>query len=235
MLDKYLINIGLEEFVKDITDVSLNNFVSEAFVKSRGNFSKEEIEKLYVFDVPKVGPDGSCSITSEKEDKPYNLAETFGLKWDIEKLKNNPQTLRLWHLKQVILKLQDLIKADWLGVYRKIKKQNGEEVLLKEACDGLFSRVEFPLTKEFASHSNNSTVGLTGKAVVFQDIEEYQGPYYQCDVKVQSEFCVPILNENNEVIGIMDAESFKKGYMTPEILLQIAKVTMDLGKIKLGL
>jgi len=233
MLHKYLKNIGLEELVKDIERTPLNNLVTEVFAKSHDNFSREEIEKLYIYDVPKLGPNGACSITHEKEEKPYNLAHTLGLQ-DDEILKNHPQTLRLWRLKQIVSDLYKLTGVDWLGIYRKITKANGDVVLVKEVYKGSFSRAEFPLTQEFAKTSNNSTVGLSGKAVFFQDLLIYKGPYYECDGQVQSEYCGSILNKKGEVIGIIDAESFHKNFFTPEKILQLTKVCQDLGKINLG-
>src|SRR5206468_690344 len=98
------------------------------------------------------------------------------------------------------------------GIYRKTQMRNGETVLVKESYLGVMSRPEFPLTQEFAEHSNNSTVGLTGKAVIIQDVRAHAGPYYNCDSKVNSELCVPIINQNNAIIGIIDAESFKPNH-----------------------
>lgn len=233
MLRKYLKNIGLEELIENAAKAPLNNFVSEAFVKHHRNFSKEEIEKLYIYDVPKLGPNGACSITHEKEEKPYNLTVILGLSLS-NKLKTHPQTLRLWRLKQIVDKLYRLTGVDWLGIYRKIIKANGDVILVKEAYNGSFSRAEFPLTQEFAKTSNNSTVGLSGKAVYFQDLLTYKGPYYECDGQVQSEYCGPILNKKGEVIGIIDAESFQKNFFTPEKILELTKVCQDLGIINFG-
>lgn len=200
---------------------------------------------------PKLSADGSCSILEEKSDTPYNLAETFGiikphsnplLKGEgkrkdflLKEMRKNSHTLRLWRFGIIKENVSKATHVDWFGIYRKLRNSNGEIVLAKESYFGVFSRPEFPLTEEFAKKSNNSTVGLTGKAIVIQDVYAHSGAYYKCDGKVQSEFCVPILDKSNSVIGILDAESLPKNFYTDERLLQIAKVAYDLGKINLGI
>lgn len=238
MFSDYLNEIGLKELVKKTKYFKLNNFVTESFLQTKKNFSDQEIKKLYLYDIPKFSPDGSCSIVEEKNHEPYNLAITYGLSSpnnSFKKLEINPHTLRLWRLKSVIQKLFNKTKVNWLGAYRKLINPKGEIVLVKESYLGIFSRPEFPLTQDFAKKSNNSTVGLKGKAIVIQDIEKHTGAYYKCDGKVQSEFCLPILNLKKEVIGIIDAESFQKNFFSQELLLQISKVAYDLGKTNLGI
>jgi putative methionine-R-sulfoxide reductase with GAF domain len=150
-------------------------------------------------------------------------------------LADNPQTLRIWRLYRVVDKITKFVVPDWFGIYRKIINKTGKPILIKEAYAGAFSRAEFPLNEEFAAQSNNSTVGLNGKARYFSDLSAYTGPYYECDSKVQSEYCGPILNPDGDVIGIVDAESFQKNFFTPEKILQLTKVCRDLGEINLGL
>ncbi len=212
-------------------EVSLVNTI---FTKPAPVFDGESIEKLYTYPVPKMSADGSCSILEEQADQPYNLASTFGIAYEYEKLKDHPQSKRLWDLNQIIGALQKQTGADWLGVYRKIKKPSGEEVLVKEAYVGVFSRAEFPLTKEFAQKSNNSTVGLSGNAVVIADVFAHAGPYYKCDGKVRSEFCGPIFHDG-EIIGIIDAEAFQPNFFSEQKILQLASVCDDLGEINLGI
>ncbi len=208
--------------------------VETVFAKQVPLQDGETIEKLYTYPVPKMSVDGSCSILEEQAEASYNLASTFGIAYDYKTLKDHAQSKRLWHLDQVISALQQQTKADWLGVYRKIKKLSGEEILVKEAYTGIFSRAEFPLTQEFAQKSNNSTVGLSGKAVLIADVFAHAGPYYKCDGKVRSEFCAPIFH-NNKIIGIIDAEAFEPNFFTEEKVYQIAAVCHDLGEINLGI
>lgn len=62
-----------------LDEFELNNFVADAFAADFPDLSDEEVKKLYVYDVPKMSAGGSCSILGEKAEKPYNLAQTFGL------------------------------------------------------------------------------------------------------------------------------------------------------------
>jgi putative methionine-R-sulfoxide reductase with GAF domain len=233
MFTTYLQDIGLKHIIKYLEKTKLNNFVKEVFSMNFPSLSKKEIEKLYIYDIPKISADGSCSILEEKNEKPYNLAETFGLSYDLEELVRHPQTIRLWRLQQIVKKLFTETETNWLGIYRKIKNIKRELVLIKESYQGIMSRPEFPLTKNFAKKSNNSTVGLTGKAIILQDIFFHKGPYYKCDGNVQSEFCLPIISKKN-ILGIIDAESFQKNFYTNARILQIAKVAFDLGERHLG-
>ena len=91
------------------------------------------------------------------------------------------------------------------------------------------SRAEFPLTQEFAERSTNSTVGLTGRATVIDDVArhvEAGGGFYVCDDGVQSEACVPILDAARNVIGIVDAEANPKGFFGAERLVVIAALAI---------
>jgi L-methionine (R)-S-oxide reductase len=65
-----------------------------------------------------------------------------------------------------------------------------DRALLKTAYVGDPSRALFPLNEEFAKNSNNSTVGLSGRWVVVQDVRSYNGPYYECAQKACSIACV---------------------------------------------
>jgi L-methionine (R)-S-oxide reductase len=234
MFKNYLKTIGLEDLVSHVEKVKLNDIVKKAFVSKTPVLSDEEVKSLYSYPVPKMSPDGSCSIIEEAADKPYNLAETLGLTSDFSRLKDYEQTIRLWRLNEIVHKIYRLSGVNWFGIYRKVTNPKGELVLVKEAYEGLFSRAEFPLTKEFAKKSNNSTVGLSGKAIVIQDVAAHTGAYYKCDGKVNSEFCAPILGPDDEVIGIIDAEAFAANHYTQERLLQIAKVAYDLGQLNIG-
>lgn len=222
MFTDYLKQTGLEKLVDALEITNLNDFVEKAFEKNLPKLSKEDTHNLYIYDVPKLSPDGSCSILEEKSEIPYDLSKIFG-----ESIKT---TSLLWRLKQVVKDIYKQTDVDWFGIYKKVKNQQGVSVLAKLSYLGLFSRAEFPLTDEFAKCSNNSTVGLTGIAKIIQDVSANKGPYYKCDGNVQSEFCLPILNKEKEIIGIIDAEAFSKNFFTAEKLLQIAKIGSDLGK-----
>ena len=202
-LTKFLQSAGLSHLVSQIGEINFNEFVDEAFRLER-ELSDDEEGKFYKYKVPKLAPDGSCSFGNVLEDKPYDLSQTYDI--------NSRNSLWLWRLNQLVSILQQNTNVDWLGIYKKVKRKNSDEVLLKLTYYGEPSRAEFPLTKEFAAHSNNSTVGLNGKAILVQDLAEYKGPYYKCDGRVRSEFCCPIFNRAGEVIGIIDAESFIENF-----------------------
>lgn len=229
MFHQYLQSIGLERLINDAEVQALNSIVVDASEIQKTDYSDQDIHNLYTYKVPKLGEGGACSITDELEETPYNLAQTYKIDYNVESLKTAPQTLRLQKLNAVIEKLQNITGVDWLGIYRRTQSLQGEEILLKEAYYGAPSRAEFPLNETFAKTSNNSTVGLSGKAVVVNSVDDYDGPYYECDSKVQSEFCLPIFNSNNEVIGIIDAEAFAKNFFDEQKLLEISKVCFDLG------
>jgi L-methionine (R)-S-oxide reductase len=102
-------------------------------------------------------------------------------------------------------------------------------VLVKLAYVGRASRAEFPLTNEFAARSTNSTVGLTGRATVIDDVSKHVeagGGFYVCDEGIQSEACVPILDERRQVAGIVDAEAKPKGFFNGERLTVIAALAI---------
>lgn len=107
------------------------------------------------------------------------------------------------------------VECDWLGIY---KRMDGE--LVKLAYRGRPSRPIFPLTEDFRQRSNNVSVALTGEARIIHDVDQDDGPYYECDSDVRSEACFPIIDDG--VIGIVDAEAFRQNYFTEKRLAAIA-------------
>jgi putative methionine-R-sulfoxide reductase with GAF domain len=59
--------------------------------------------------------------------------------------------------------------------------------------------------------------------------------FAECASEVLSELCVPILSDSGKVIGIIDAESWKKNYFDAAKILRVLHTTHDLGKIELGM
>ena len=124
---------------------------------------------------------------------------------------------------------QETTGADWIGIYQRRPNFAGLDVLVKVAYVGRPSRAEFPLTTEFAERSTNSTVGLTGRATVIEDVSrhvEAGGGFYVCDDGVQSEACVPIIDEAAQVAGIVDAEAKPKGFFGAQRLAVIAALAV---------
>jgi len=162
---------------------------------------------LFRFPVPKLGENGACSLVDELEAGPYDLSGWFG--------GETPEAkTALRNLAALVESVNHQISADWLGIYC-VRGEGNAARLVKLSYLGRPSRAEFPLTEDFAEHSNNSRVGLSGWGVVIEDVaawSELGGSYYQCDPAVKSEVCLPVLDEEGRVLGIIDAESSQLGY-----------------------
>ena len=173
---------------------------------------------LYRYQVPMLSEDGTCSVVNEMAPVPYDLAPILGG-------RNEQTTRRLALLERLVERVQETTGAEWVGIYQRRRNAQGIPVLVKLAYVGRPSRAEFPLTQEFAERSTNSTVGLTGRATVIDDVArhvEAGGGFYVCDDGVQSEACVPILDEAREVAGIVDVEAKPKGFFGADRLAVIA-------------
>ncbi|MCV6588882.1 MAG: hypothetical protein OIF57_07635 [Marinobacterium sp.] len=176
--------------------------------------SLTDIDSLYRFQVPELGEGGTCSLFGELAEEPYDLSLILGGKSD-------QNTQLLTDLNAAVQEITTQTGADWLGVYSRRVNRDGEEVLAKMAYTGAASRAEFPLNPAFAALSNNSTVGLTGTGRLIQSVTQYRtagGEYYTCDPKVQAELCIPLYNEQDKVIGILDAEAFSEHFFDDDKL-----------------
>ena len=179
-------------------------------------------DSLYSYRVPMLTEDGTCSIVDEMAPVPYDLGAILGG-------KSEQTTRRLALLERLVERVQETTGAEWVGIYQKRVNSAGVPVLVKLSYVGRPSRAEFPLTHEFAERSTNSTVGLTGRATVIEDVSRYVeagGGFYVCDDGVQSEACVPILDEAREVAGIVDVEAKPKGFFGAERLTVIAALAL---------
>jgi putative methionine-R-sulfoxide reductase with GAF domain len=173
---------------------------------------------LYTYQVPMLTEDGTCSIVDQLAPVPYDLTAILGGRSD-------QTTRRLSLLERLVERAQETTGAEWVGIYQRRRHPAGGEVLVKLAYVGRPSRAEFPLTREFAERSTNSTVGLTGRATVIDDVSKHVeagGGFYVCDDGVQSEACVPILDEKLDVVGIVDAEANPRGFFGAERLAVVA-------------
>ena len=177
---------------------------------------------LYTYRVPMLTDDGACSIVDELAPVPYDLAAILGG-------RSEQTTRRLALLERLVERAQETTGADWLGIYQKRANSAGVPVLVKVSYVGRPSRAEFPLTHEFAEKSTNRTVGLTGRATVIEDVSKHVeagGGFYVCDDGVQSEACVPILDDARQVVGIVDAEAKPKGFFGAERLAVLAALAL---------
>ncbi|MDQ3026982.1 MAG: GAF domain-containing protein [Pseudomonadota bacterium] len=177
---------------------------------------------LYTYRVPMLSEDGTCSVVDEMAPVPYDLAPILGGRSD-------QTTRRLALLERLVERARETTGADWVGVYQRRGDAAGVPRLVKVAYVGRPSRAEFPLTPQFAERSTNSTVGLTGRATVIDDVAKHVeagGGFYVCDDGVQSEACVPIIAETREIAGIVDAEAKARGFFGAERLAVIAALAI---------
>ncbi|MCB0346533.1 MAG: hypothetical protein KDD66_15545 [Bdellovibrionales bacterium] len=202
----------------------LNNLQAFAERALPESVLSEKCSALLQYRVPAMSADGCSRIDGTMDDAPYDLRPTLGL--PDRSVESHPAVCRLAQIDSLVEKVAAEAGIDWLGVYLAWKSCDGSDALVKLAYRGAESRAEFPLTREFARQSNNSTVGLSGKAVVINDIEQYLwdqgGPYYQCDSKVLSEACLPIFKPGGDgILGIVDAEAWSRGTFSPEVISKL--------------
>ena len=186
------------------------------------NTTGEEVKWQY--QVPELGEGGACSLFGHLADEPYDLSAILGGKTDA-----NQQALQV--LNNIAAFYQQQSGLDWFGIYQARDNVQGERVLVKLAYYGAASRAEFPLNTEFAKISNNSTVGLTGKAKVINDVAAYLGTggeYYTCDPKVQAEACLPLFDQSGKIVGIVDAEDFNKNVFTADAMALLVAVCLTI-------
>jgi L-methionine (R)-S-oxide reductase len=177
---------------------------------------------LYTYPVPMLTEDGACSLPDELAPVPYDLTGILGGRGD-------QATRRLALLERLVERAQETTGSDWVGIYQRRPNAAGQPVLVKLSYVGRPSRAEFPLTPEFAAGSTNSTVGLTGRALVIDDVKEHLkagGGFYVCDDQVQSEACLPLLDEARNVVGILDAEARPRSFYGPVRLAMLAALAI---------
>ncbi|KAM9957954.1 hypothetical protein ACTFIW_012930 [Dictyostelium discoideum] len=229
LIKDYIKNTELDKQITDLSTITIdcdndNDLVKKIFESLDYDKNEDYYKGFYNFTIPKLGENGSCSMKTEFEQ--FDLTTVYGE-------RTSTSDLHLWRLYQIINELQKLTNVDWLGIYKKTTYKNSnndnEDCLLKLAYYGEFSRPIFPLTDYFQTISNNSWVGLNGKSKVIQSLATYEGVYYNCSDKVKSEICIPIFDKNQNVIGIIDAESWKDNHFNSKNLLEIVKVAISLS------
>lgn len=179
---------------------------------------------VFRFPVPLLGEGGACSLVDELADAPYDLSVWFGG-------ESEDARSALSDLFALVDSTRRQVGADWLGIY--VARGSGSDArLVKLSYHGKPSRAEFPLTPDFAEVSNNSRVGLSGWGVVIEDVAAWRaegGSYYTCDPAVQSEVCLPVLDQEGRVLGIIDAEAGEKGFFNPERQAWLAALAVVLA------
>ncbi|WP_428717266.1 hypothetical protein [Undibacterium curvum] len=77
-------------------------------------------------------------------------------------------------------------------------------------------------------------MGLSGQGRIINDVASYVaggGEYYTCDPKVKAEACLPLLNEQGEVVGIIDSEAFEQNLFNGQELALLLTVVLALPEI----
>jgi putative methionine-R-sulfoxide reductase with GAF domain len=177
---------------------------------------------LYAYSVPMLSEDGSCSVLDELAPVPYDLTAILGG-------RTEQTTRRLALLERLVERAQETTGSDWVGIYQRRVNPAGTPVLVKLAYVGRPSRAEFPLTQDFAEGSTNSTVGLTGRALVIDDVRKHVEAgcgFYVCDDEVQSEACLPLLDDARSVVGVLDAEAKPKSFYGAPRLATLAALAI---------
>ena len=216
----FLQSAGLESLVGREHEVELA--VRDLMEALGEKAASGDASMLYAYPVPMLSEDGTCSIVDEMAPVPYDLSVILGG-------RTEQNTRRLTLLKRLVLRTQYTTGADWVGVYQKRRNPRGEDVLVKVSYVGRPSRAEFPLTTAFAERSTNSTVGLTGRSMVIDDVGKHVeagGGFYVCDEGIQSEACVPLLSEDRAVVGIVDVEAKARGFFGAERLAVVAALAI---------
>ncbi len=215
----YLFTAGLDALAdhSPVIEKAIHDFIEQL-----GTPMDVSNDALYRYEVPKISEDGSCSLIDEMDPVLYDLARVLGG-------ESEAATRKLKLLNILVTRATMVTGADWVGIYQKRLNATGNEVLVKLAYRGRPSRAEFPLNAEFAKGSTNSTVGMSVQAKLIDDVAAYTaegGGFYVCDDAVQSEVCVPILDADGKMLGIIDAEAGPKAFFNAD--RQAAIVAMAL-------
>jgi len=216
----YLRGAGLESLVGREADIE--GAIHDLVAALGERVATRDPASLYAYSVPMLTEDGTCSVVDELAPVPYDLTAILGG-------RSEQTTRRLALLRRLVERVQETTGSDWVGVYQRRVNAAGIPILVKLAYTGRPSRAEFPLTAEFAERSTNATVGLTGRATVIEDVAKHVeagGGFYVCDAGVQSEACVPILDDARRVAGIVDAEAKPRGFFGAPRLCTIAALAL---------
>jgi L-methionine (R)-S-oxide reductase len=219
----YLSKVGLTVDVAAIREAQQGLWgVLDEAKKASLPATPSALNALYQYKVPKLSPDGSCSLHDELDPKPYDLGLVLGGR----SIQNSFALITLDALVEFV---QQRLGCEWLGIYQRRELPSGP-ALVKLAYRGAHSRAEFPLTEAFAKTSNNVAVALSGQARVLQDIHAHVasgGAYYECDPKVQSEACLPVLDHAGKVVGLIDAEAQKTNHFGPAAMAQLVALASE--------
>lgn len=179
----------------------------------------KKAESLLNYKVPIIKEEGACTGS--------DCMGSFNAEEYLPFLLDEDKSELLFAMDDLMEEMFALENVDWCGVYMSIPAREHLEVydpcLLKISYRGAISRGLFPLTEAFAEKSNNSTVALSAKPVTVDDVQDYVtsgGCYYECDMRVRSEYCHPLFAHDGKVVGIVDVESFTPNTFSDEERMQ---------------
>lgn len=215
----YLFGAGLDALADHtpVVEKAIHDFIAQL-----GTPMEVSNDALYRYQVPLMAEGGACSLIDELDPVLFDLAPMLGGESD-------SVTRKLKLLNILVTRAMMVTGADWVGIYQRRTNAVGSDVLVKLAYRDRPSRAEFPLDTEFAKGSTNSAVGLSGQAKLIDDVAAHTaqgGGFYTCDDAVQSEFCVPILDADGKLLGIIDAEASPTSFFNAD--RQAAIVAMAL-------
>ncbi|WP_440053582.1 GAF domain-containing protein [Pseudoalteromonas sp. T1lg65] len=200
-----------------LSDLPISRDLLDAqLVKLDAYITKHCAEPVWSYQIPELGEGGACSLFGYLQEEPFLLSDYIDSDPNME--------LALTKLQTIVEAVVECTGVDWFGIYQS-RKIDDVQQLLKLAYSGAPSRPLFPITAAFAETSNNVQTVMSGKARVVNNVSEYVaqgGEYYTCDPKVQSETCLPIFDEFQNCIGIVDAEAFSTDFFTEEVLALLA-------------
>lgn len=219
-IQRYLFTSNLDHLFSEAASIEA---AIHAFVAAVGNLPTDfNLDTLYAYPVPMLSENGTCSLIEELAPEPYDIAPILGGRSDAN-------TRKLLLLNQLVEHATQLTGADWLGIYQSRPNKLTDAVLVKLAYRGRPSRAEFPLNATFATGSTNASVGLSGYAKVIDDVAAHTaagGAFYVCDEEVQSEVCMPVLDEDGKVLGIIDAEAAPKAFFNSSRLVTLVAMAL---------
>ncbi|MEJ6473392.1 GAF domain-containing protein [Pseudoalteromonas piscicida] len=193
-----------------------NELVQQQLAKIDAYLEQHSESAVWSYQIPELGEGGACSLFGHLQEAPFLLTDY------LEQSESNQQALG--KLQTIVAFVVECTGVDWFGIYQTRTIENGEQ-LLKLAYAGAPSRPLFPITQAFAATSNNIQTVLNAKARVINDIPKYVaegGEYYTCDPKVKAETCLPLFNEAEQCIGIIDAEAFQESFFDDNVLALLA-------------
>ncbi|CAM3931982.1 GAF domain-containing protein [Pseudoalteromonas byunsanensis] len=215
MVSSYLTQSALNT---EPADVELALSQLDAFLQDQNNWQ----DAVWSYRIPELGEGGACSLFGHLQDEPFELTSL---------LSQDQQTSQaLVKLQSIVAFVQSKTNVDWFGIYQTRDTSQGAQ-LLKLAYLGAPSRPLFPVNEQFAATSNNVQVAMSGRGRVINDVPAYVsngGEYYTCDPKVQAEACLPLFDNANNCIGIIDAEAFSKDFFTPSVLALLIAVCIKI-------